>query len=143
MEVQMSDVIGVAAIVFGFGVTVIMFRIQRELQMQKENEPTWIAYSDYLILASIFASLFFVLLPVLVVPKHEHIITIARAGCAAALILQAGYIPSILAHYRIGFGKNRHGARANPEPAERKFVWLCAIFATGCFSFVLLGEFLH
>src|ERR1017187_7835127 len=139
----MSYLIGAAAIVLGFGVTVIMFRIQRELQMQKENEPTWIAYSDYLILASIFTSLFLVLLPVLLVPQFKYIITVARAGCVAAIILEAGYIPSILAHYRIGFGKDRHGARTNPEPTERRFVWLFAIFAAGCFSFVLLSDFLH
>jgi hypothetical protein len=135
-----SDLIGVAAIILGFGVTVVMFRIQRELQMQEQNEPTWIACSDYLILASIFASLFLVLLPLLVVPKFQYVIAIGRAGCCAAIILEAGYIPSILAHYRIGFGKGRHGPRTNPEPTEHVFVWLFAIFAVVCFSFVLLSD---
>ncbi len=97
----MSDLIAVAAIVLGFGVTVVMFRIQRELQVQKDafdahiDQPTWIAYSDYLILASIFSSLFLVLLPLLLFPSLEHVATLARAGCVAAIILEAGYIPSI------------------------------------------------
>jgi hypothetical protein len=142
-QFALGDLIGVAAIVLGFGVTVVMFRIQRELQMQEANEPIWIARSDVLILASIFASVFLVLLPLLLLPKLDYVIAVARAGCVAAIILEAGYIPAILAHYRIGFGKDRHGPRTNPEPTERLFVWLFAIFAAGCFSFALLSSSPH
>ena len=42
-------------------------------------------------------------------------------SCVAALILQAGYIPSILAHYRIEFGSDRRDMpteKANPLSAS-------------------------
>ena len=136
-EFSPGAVIAVAAIVFGFGVTVIMFRIQRELEMRKKGEPSWIACSDHLIFASIFVSVFCVFLPTFLLPKFNCTVAIARAGCVAAIILEAGYIPSILAHYRLGFGKNRIGGRTNPEPTERLFIWIAAILAIGCFVFVV------
>ncbi len=128
VQLAVTDLIAIAAIVMGFGITVIMFRLQRELEMRDKGEPSWIAYSDRLILSSIFISLFLVFLPIFVLPTPLSI-TLAHAGCFAAVVLQAGFIPSILAHYRLGFGKNRTGPRENPEPKERLFVWLSAAVA--------------
>jgi hypothetical protein len=54
---------------------------------------------------------------------------LASAGCALALVLTAGDVPTILAHYRIMFGKSRAGPRRNPEPAERSIVLLCVVLA--------------
>jgi hypothetical protein len=139
-QVGVGDLIAVSAIVGGFGITVIMFRIQRELEMQRRGETSWIACSDYLILASIFMSTFLVTLPLLAVPTLRYTAAIARAACAAALILEAGYIPSILAHYRIGIGEHRKEGRTNPEPGERLFIGISALLAIGCFSLVLLSN---
>jgi hypothetical protein len=138
-QLAMTDLIAMAAIVMGFGVTVVMFRLQREAEiekdrlrqqaeMEKDSEPTWIAYSDWLILFSIFVSLLFVFFPLFLLP-YQLAISIAHAGCFAAIVLQAGYIPSILAHYRLLLGKNRKGPRENPEPKERLFVWLSIAIA--------------
>ena len=133
-----TDLITVAGIVFGFGVVVIMFRIERELKMRDKGEQNWIAYSDYLVFASIGASIFIVLLPVLTVPAYRFIIPAARAGCVAAIILEAGYIPSILAHYRLGIGEHRTGGRDNPEPAERLLVRATVIISAVCFCATFL-----
>ena len=45
----------VAGLISGFGITVFMFRIQRELQVrgQHPNWPNWLAWADYLVLAAI------------------------------------------------------------------------------------------
>jgi hypothetical protein len=133
IQLTPGDLIAVAAIVLGFGVVVVMFRVQREIEMQTKGEQTWIARSDYLVLFSIVLSALFVLLPILAIPGYRFTVPLARAGCVAAVILEVGYIPAILAHYRLGFGKNRSGPRDNPEPMERLVIWATTIFAALCF----------
>ena len=43
------------ALISGFGVTVFMFRIQRELQVRTQHPywPNWLAWADYLVLGAI------------------------------------------------------------------------------------------
>jgi hypothetical protein len=54
----------------------------------------------------------------------------ASAGASvASSICIAGYLPAVLAHYRIGFGKGRHGPRDNPEPMECVSVVLTLLLA--------------
>ena len=139
-----TDLIAVAAIVMGFGVTVIMFRLQRETEMEKDHgkKATWIAYSDWLILLSIFVSLLFVFFPLFFL-SSQLAITIARAGCFTAIVLQAGYIPSILTHYRLLFGKDRTGPRDNPEPMERPLVRLFVALAILSFLYLAFENRFH
>ena len=85
-------------------------RLQRELKMRRRKQPSWIAYSDWLILFSILVCIIFVFIPLFLLPK-QLAITFAHAGCFAAIILLAGFVPSILAHYRLGFGGSRTGPR--------------------------------
>jgi hypothetical protein len=104
-----SDLITVASIIAGFGVTVMMFRLQRELQISDENwkqrgegsqaatVPTWIPPADYLVIVAIIVSLLGGVLPLLI---SRDAIRLSSTACAAATILLAGYVPSILAHYR-------------------------------------------
>src|SRR5689334_14674945 len=107
---HIADFIAVSAIVVGFGVTAIMFRVQRELYVLEtlKIEFLWLAWADYLILVSIMLAVLGATLPLLIVPApSEKLIALAAASCIAALILQAGYVPSILAHYRIELGARR------------------------------------
>jgi hypothetical protein len=131
-----GDLIAVAAIVIGFGLTTIMFRIQREIEMRDKGETVWVAWSDYLIFGSVFLAVFLVVIPLLVFSSR----TLAPAASAAAIILQAGYIPAILAHYRIICGKARDKekiAREQGEPAEKWIVGASGGFATAIFLLAL------
>ena len=123
-----TDLIAVAAIIFGFGITVFMFRIQREIAVKEKGWPNWIAWADYLVLFSIGLGLLAVVI-LLVIGPAKSADALASAACTAALVLQAGYLPAILAHYRIEIGKNRTGPREKGEPAERRFVYVSALIA--------------
>jgi hypothetical protein len=85
-----GDFIAVGAILVGFGLTVIMFRLQRELDVQEQHPQwrTWLAWSDYLILASMLLAVFFVVLPVLAFPAVTRMReALASAACISAIIL--------------------------------------------------------
>jgi hypothetical protein len=140
MKIESGDLIAAATIIVGFGVTVIMFRVQRELWVQEQHPdwPSWLAWSDYLIIASVVLALFLAIVPLLAVSVMTSLVqALAAASCVAAVILQAGYIPAILAHYRIEIGRKRKGDRLKGEPAERRFVFISAALATVGFIIVL------
>jgi hypothetical protein len=118
----------IGAIIAGFGVAMLFFRIQRELTMRDHDEAIWIPWADWLIVAATLSALLLVLLPVVVAPGPASL-TVASAACAAALILVAGYVFAILAHYRVWIGKQRSGPRSNPEPAEKAWVVASTILA--------------
>jgi len=124
-----ADFIAVAAILIGFGLTAIMFRIQREIYVREVNKKdNWIAWSDYLILASVLLVLSLIVIPLLTFSYA----TFAPAASAAAFILQAGYIPAVLAHYRIEIGKSRDVKRLpreRGEPAEKWIVFVSGVVA--------------
>src|ERR1043165_5789430 len=125
-----GDLISAAAIIVGFGVTVIMFRVQRELFVLEtlRRTPLWLSWADYLILSSVTLAVFGVIVPMLAFGNRYRILVSTAAGiCVAAVILQAGFIPSILAHYRIELGARREGPRDKGEPIERAFVITTAI----------------
>lgn len=96
----------VASILAGFGVTVLMFRIQRELHVREVHPdwPNWLAWADYMVLAAIFLALIVVVLPLAAIGAHPWILAVAAAGSSAAALLLAAYPIAILDHYRIGFG---------------------------------------
>jgi hypothetical protein len=135
-----GDLIAVAAIIVGFGLTVIMFRAQREIwvQDQRPDWPNWLAWSDYLIIVSVLLASFAALIPLLAISTAEKTIqAVASASLVAALILQVGYIPAILAHYRIEIGRTRTGPREKGEPAERRIVVCGLLGAAAGFAMVL------
>lgn len=128
--VDSGSVLTAASIIAGFGVTVLMFRLQRELQisdknwesLERERMPTWIPPADYLVISAVLISLLFGVLPLLVTevdPKQSPRLSVA--SCAAATVLLAGYIPSILAHYRFIYGLHK------PRPY---FLWWELFFVT-------------
>jgi len=132
----------IAGIISTFGVAVLVFRIQRELQMQEAGELNWIPWSDWLSVAATLVSLLLVLLPLLAVNRTSKLAPLPPAASAAACILVAGYLPGILAHYRFILGGKRSGPRINPEPAERVIVRLTATIAivVGIAVFTLRGR---
>ena len=135
-----ADLIAASAIVVGFGVTAIMFRVQRELYVyeQLKIRTLWLAWADYLILGSVTLAVFGATVPLLVAPEPPRgVSALAASSCVAAVILQAGYIPSILAHYRIELGARREGPRAKGEPVERRLVVATALLASASFAVTL------
>ena len=132
----------VASIISGFGVAMLFFRIQRELQMQEKDEPIWIPAADWLLIGATLVSLLLVILPIVAVNKDFPVAyRLASSACAASSILVAGYILSILAHYRLLFGRQRTGPRENPEPSERILVRWTVVVAT--ILFVSVFVFAH
>ena len=130
----------VSAIVVGFGVTAIMFRVQRELFVyeQLKIKTLWLSWADYLILGSVVLAVFGATVPLLVAPgPPQGLLALAASSCVAAVILQAGYVPSILAHYRIELGARREGHRAKGEPVERRFVIGTTLLAAASFGVTL------
>jgi hypothetical protein len=131
---DIGSVTGVAALIAGFGLTVLLFRVQRELQVREEairrgEAPiNWIPWADRLLLSAIVISVLAILV-LLAFPSSKQALRVARAACAAALVVVPGYIPSILAHYRLIIGRKHTGLRDNPEPAEK--AWVMAIVAGG------------
>jgi len=130
----------VASILSGFGVTVLMFRVQRELEVREKHSdwPNWLAWADYLILGAIVLSLIFVVLPIVAISQpNKSILNLAAGSCGAAAILLAGYPFAILDHYRIEIGAKRGGNRVKGEPVERYVVIASAILAAGVFGGVI------
>jgi hypothetical protein len=135
-----SDLIAVAAMIFGFGIVVIMFRVQRELWAQETHPkwPLWTSWADWLILWSVPLGCL-AILSLLSFPWMRPIMAVAAALCASAVVLQTGYIPAVMAHYRIFFGKRRRAdnvPREAGEPSERVLVILTAVVALLVFAFV-------
>jgi hypothetical protein len=132
----------VASILSGFGISVFMFRIQRELRVRDVHPdwPNWLAWADYLILAAILVSLLLVVLPLMATAQPGRLVySVAAGGCAAASLLVAAYPFAILDHYRIEIGtwRTREGedpqVRHKGEPIERVIVLGGAILATIAF----------
>ena len=128
----------IASIISGFGVTALVFRIQRELEMARRGEQTWITWADRLLIGAVLISLLLVVLPLASFPGSPRILKLAASMCSASTVLVGGYIPSILAHYRLAFGRNRVGLRDNPEPAERVWVYVTILLSVAVALAVLL-----
>ncbi len=136
-----EGLISAAAIIIGFGVTVFLFRVQRELWVRDKHPewPNWVSWSDYLALSSMVSALIFVIIPLVTFPNLPPLFKdIAAAACAASSVLLIGYIPAVLAHYRIEIGSNRVGPRGKGEPAERAWVIGIAVLATIIFLGIIL-----
>ena len=115
----------IASVIAGFGGAMLLFRLQRE-----QSEPPWLPWADRLLILATLIALLLVLLPLVATTNRPGVMAhLPAAGCTAALILMAGYIPAILAHFRLFFGAGK--------PAERVIVLLTAIIALVAFFCVL------
>lgn len=120
----------IASVIAAFSISMIFFRIQREVSMQSKGERNWIPWADCLLLFASFLTLLFVVLPLVAAhPTSWAYKNIPGPACATAIILVAFYPIAILAHYRFIFGNGRTGPRDNPEPGERWTVWIAIIVA--------------
>lgn len=129
----------VASIIAGFGVAMLFFRIQRELHMGERDETVWIPQADWLLIAATLISIVLVILPLVSIDLRDSAVAkVPYSACAASSVLLAGYVLSILAHYRLLFGRKRSGPRDNPEPAERVLVVLTVVIAVPVFAAVLI-----
>jgi|SRR6185295_9829364 len=124
-EVDRGTLATVAAIIAAFGVPMLYFRIQRELEMRKNEETIWLPAADWLLVGATLVSLLLVIVPLVTLRE----VRLPAAASGAAAIMVAGYIPAILGHYRIVFGQTRSGPRNNPEPTELFFVVIALVTA--------------
>jgi hypothetical protein len=136
----------VASILTGFSISVFMFRIQRELSVRDRHPewPNWLAWADYLIIATMVVSVGLVILPLVAVPAPGRVIySIAAVSSAAASILLLAYPFAILDHYRIEIGawRTKSGesphARHKGEPVERIIVVAAAAIAALTFAAIV------
>lgn len=117
-----------ASITSAFGAAMLVFRIQRELEMNRAGEINWIPLCDWLLIGATEISLLLVLVALTMLSGTSRLANLPVAACACASVLLAGYIPAVLAHYRLIFAGGRSGARTNPEPSERIIVIVtCAL----------------
>ncbi|WP_155401825.1 hypothetical protein [Chromobacterium violaceum] len=122
----------IASIIAAFGVAMLFFRIQRELQMQKRGELNWIPWADWLLLFASLLALLFVLLPLVAAHQTSWAYRfMPPSACAASIVLLAGYPIAILAHYQFIFAFGRTLPRVNPEPSEAAVVVSAVVIAIG------------
>lgn len=134
-----STLLMVASIIAGFGATIFTFRLQREIQMTEHNMLAWIPCADRLVVSSVLLSLLVVILPLVSVSAPSEMVwRIAASGCTMSVDMLAGYVPAILAHYRLIFGDHTK-AHWNPEPAERRIVLATVVLGAAAFLVVLLN----
>ena len=126
MSENPDSLITAASIMAGFGAVFFAFRLERELKLfDKTDEPAWIPVSDWLLIAAIIISLVIVVVPLVSLsPPTDPSVARARAACAAAAIMIAGYIPSILAHYNFIYWLDKGKKRPNPTVPEAILVIL-------------------
>lgn len=127
----------VSSLIAGFGIAILLFRIQREVQMQAQGKPIWIPWADWLLVIATVLCLGAVLFPIvsgLLQPITR--IRVAASAASASIILVIGYVFSILAHYRLILSFGRTGLRENPEPSEAFLVITCIVAAVGAAAWV-------
>jgi hypothetical protein len=136
----------VASILTGFCISVFMFRIQRELSVRDRHPdwPNWLAWADYLIIATMVVSVGLVILPLVAVPAPGRLVySIAAGSCASASLLLLAYPFAILDHYRIEIGtwRIKQGesplARHKGEPLERIIVVTAGVIAALTFAAIV------
>jgi hypothetical protein len=137
----LNMLVTVASIITGFGIAMLFFRIQREIDMHSKGETIWIPSSDWLMIYAILISLLLVILPAILNYNSTGLFAkIPRASSIASIILVIGYIPGILAHYRLIFGMKRKGPRENPEPPERLIILATKFCSIVAFVFALFNK---
>src|ERR1019366_7383106 len=81
----------VASILSGFCISVFMFRIQRELSVRDRHPdwPNWLAWADYLIIATVVLSVVLVILPLVAVPAPSRAVFRCRRRLHGGLAVVA------------------------------------------------------
>jgi hypothetical protein len=127
----------IASIISAFAVTMLFFRVQRELQMKDQREINWIPWADRLLLAAAMLALLLVLIPLVTTQPGSWIRDrLPGPACGASVFLVACYPWALLAHYRLIPSGSGRGAspRFNPERSELVVV-LVAVFGAAAIAF--------
>jgi hypothetical protein len=108
--------------------------------MEAKDETTWIPWADRLVIGATLISLLAVIAPILTLGSGNlRALLVARAATLLSVILLAGYVPSILAHYRLLCGRRRiDEPRENPETAECALVTATTVLGVVAFFATLL-----
>jgi hypothetical protein len=117
----------VASIIAGFGAAMLAFRLEREVRAGDQGEPMWVAWADWLIILATLLCLVGLLPIVSGWGTASGRLRLASATTTSAVVLTFGYVPTILAHYRLILRGHRRGSRKNPEPPERWLTVTCGL----------------
>jgi len=129
----MTSLSTIAMAIVGLAFTILIFRIKRELDMAEKGETTWIAFSDWLVIIALLVAGLFVLVPLLANDAAGRSRVLISA-VSFSIVMMLGWVPAILAHYRLIFGRRRSGPRQNPEPAEGIIVIVIVLLSTAAFG---------
>ena len=129
--VEAGVVVTVAGIVAPFGAAMLFLRINRELEVGALLDRDWLPWADRLLVGATMVSLLGAICPILLLGARPDVILFASRACLGGVLMVAGYMPGIMAHYRLVLGRNRKGPRVNPEPMEAVCVIFSAVLATG------------
>ena len=119
--------------VVGLSFTILIFRIKREIDMAEKGETTWIAFSDWLVAIALIVAGLFVLVPLLASDAAGRG-RLPLSALVFAVVMVLGWVPAILAHYRLIFRGKRTGPRDNPEPAEGAIVLVVVLLSAVAFT---------
>ena len=132
----------IASVIAAFAITMVFFRVQREIHMKGAGEINWIPWADRLLLVACTLALVLVLLPLVAAhPSSWAYQRMPSSACAAAILLVAAYPAALLAHYRFIFRFGDRTQRVNPEPGEMLVVMvaLAAALTVAAWVYYLHG----
>lgn len=133
-----GTIAAIASIIAAFSVTMLAFRVQREIGMPGRGVGSWIPPADQLLLVTSTLALVAVLLPLVAAHPSSWVHQCLPApACAALLILLGAYPLALLAHYRLIFSGGRTGVRGPSEPSEVRVIAIAALLATLAFAWSL------
>lgn len=133
-----GTIAAIASIVAAFSVTMLVFRVQRELGMPKRGVGSWIPPADQLLLVTSTLALVAVLLPLVAAHPSSWVHQCLPApACAALVILLGAYPFALLAHYRFIFSGDRQGVRGPSEPGEVRVITTAVVLAIFTFAWSL------
>jgi uncharacterized BrkB/YihY/UPF0761 family membrane protein len=119
--------------IVGLSFSILIFRIKREMDMAEKGETTWIAFSDWLVVIALLVAGLFVLVPLLATDAAGRG-RLPISGLIFAIVMVLGWVPAILAHYRLILGRRRRGPRHNPEPMEAAIVVAVVLLSAAAFA---------
>ncbi len=134
MANEFTDLWIPAGIVFAFQIQMVRWRVDREASMENSEERTWLPLCDYLNLASMAATAYFVFVaPLLLAESIPNAFEHATFGFGLSVILLIGYLVSLLGHYRLFFG----GRGPRPYlPVQELVPLLTTIGSAASYAFV-------
>lgn len=129
----MNPLISTAMAIVGLSFTILIFRVKREIDMSEKGETTWIAFSDWLVVIALLIAGLFVLIPTLASDAAGRG-RLLLSALVFSVVMVLGWVPAIMAHYRLIFGRRRTGPRDNPEPAEVAIVITVVLLSATAFA---------